>query len=737
MHEAQGVFVIQVADRIYIADAVPWVSWTEICLAGAVNRPADEYGTMWPFGDDIILINSNGMYLIKVTTPYRYWQLNEAGPDAATHRGSDIEETDGQLIFQKDRRHVRYRYLVGFSRIKDTSSHQNNRTASTATLEHESVPWESDLNGQDYNEIFATKEAGPFNGKHADISAFQDVIADGRFYGSIVAAQGNLPAADLDVSNWTSITDGAIDIQLYIYYSATSYRDVTRTTAQMDFSNCKSLEDVLEVGQKAINDTFKDLADVDIEVLVYRTDASTVQIALINWKPGARIVKVASGSEGTDLRDKLGFDGNTLADAQVDYAKDQRFFWPTALELKINQGGNSYRNATHYVVYRTMRIDEDGVRAGNSPLVYVGVDDVPLINVWVGDVSTDGTYTYFTPTTGTYKRTDYSPRFALLADTWQDMVQDSGATTPQILGYDEANSRYIITTGTTVGSGKVYAIGATNVFTASMSGTTMTVAANHTLDSDDVGKPVWFASGKLNWIKSVTDSTHAEMIESMTVASTGAAMDPTARFYGDQTVDRPVKNQVDSLLVRKTKYPLRRRFHSPITSGSVGAVAPGWVFVAQEADSEYQYGQTEYAHLVGCYAPDFQKYDRVDGGIYGFISDRKFVTVRGGYGTKRVDLSTVIERGDAADGTNIDALPDPEDTEASIGADDISNAVRMENDLHMVFTNEPGIRTYNNHEHGPNLAEGRLQETDLQQLQEKVVLHYDHIRGLEAWGTRT
>lgn len=720
-HESQKKFVVLVGSKLYYADDVPWSSWTEISMAGGYYLPDDSFCRMYEFDEDLILINASGFYRIKLDTP-RYWRINEQAPlyENRPADGTPSTITFGSLAGKSA---ISYRYLYAHSRIRNTSSFVNNRINANSTLEWQSGPAKPDTDGKDYFVEYTEKEIGPEYPSIADAYVAADETL-GLLLTNFVTGSA-LSGDYTEIDAWKEIADASFDLSIDIFSGNSSYASYTRTVGPMDFSPVENFNDLVFIIQSGLNGAFENLG----VKFICKYDLVAPGSGYIRFfvdTPGVFCTEIDNGSVGTDIYTALGFVGaETTFDTKKTYYNEKvvgPFVTPSTL-----------KTSTHLSLYRTARTDEDGIKRGNNPNLFVLVDDVPLVNVWVGDISTEGTEYYYTPTTGTFSQ----------RDSGNVLVTSSGVTTTSIDGVDIANDRYLLDNlqfigGTSPATGVVVGIGCSTVMRASVSGTTMTIFSGYSLSSDDEGKPVWFASGEQMWIRSVTSATTATLTESATISITGAAMNPTSRYVSDNVLDEIyMKNATyPALQPRIRSYALPTRFTEELPNCNIGSVVPGWILGATQGNNKYYFSDTAKDYLAGSYAPDLQYNDKIDSSIQEFIHQNDYVGIRSEYATWRLNLATTVELGDNSIGENIDGFNDPEIVDNSVGVEREGGTAILENGNFLTFTSEPAVKEFNMHKYGPSLTQDRIQESDIQELEPVTILYYDHILGAVLWGTK-
>lgn len=709
-HQSQRALVLQIGVKLYKANDVPWYEWEEIPCVGSFYALDDSFCRMYEDDDDLVLINASGFYRIKLDT-LRYWRMNDAAPVYGDRPADEAEEQPADRTANPIAT-IEYHYLYAHSRIYNSTHFAYNRTHADSLMEWQSGPTTADPDGQDYFIQFTKKDIGNgLNAPNIDNIKMQ--------FHNRETAQVALSGGYDATAAWQAIVDGVWKLTARVYQITSgvlSYEDISRNSAPMDFSGIESLDDVLTILNSYLNLTWQDIG-VRFDCRFYR-DGTNIKLQLITL--GAGVTMIASStcdaSRGTDLDAIIGL---TLSASSGDY-----FFEPKAIAGFTIP--DPVKAATHYALYRTARVDEPGVRAGNNPNKFILVDDVPLVNVF--EVTSSSGNNTVTVTTGVVRNCDNENTLVTVGH---------GSTT--ISAVHETTNTFL--TGAVLGdhTGLACAVGASNVFHASVSSGIMTIAG-HSLTGDDVGKPVWFASGEIRWITKILTSYTAEVSGTTNgnISSVAAAMNPTTRTISDTVMDTLFKKvpSYPHLLSRTKLFTLPSRFVKEMPNCNIGTVVPGWIFGTQQGDNKYYFSDTAKDYLAGQYASDLQYNDKIDGAIQEFIHQNDYVGIRTEYGSWRVNLTTVEEVGDTSVGENIDAFKDPEIADNSVGVEGEGGTAILENGNFLTFTSEPSIREFNMLEYGDNLAHNRLQESDIVELEPHVIMMYDHLRGLVLWGRK-
>jgi hypothetical protein len=78
----------------------------------------------------------------------------------------------------------------------------------------------------------------------------------------------------------------------------------------------------------------------------------------------------------------------------------------------------------------------------------------------------------------------------------------------------------------------------------------------------------------------------------------------------------------------------------------------------------------------------------------------------------------------------------PEMVDENIGTANEVSVATYKNNGEIVFTNEPAIRIFTGKEYGPNIAEGKIQKSDMQKFTGPVTIDYDPVVGITLWGVQ-
>lgn len=289
-----------------------------------------------------------------------------------------------------------------------------------------------------------------------------------------------------------------------------------------------------------------------------------------------------------------------------------------------------------------------------------------------------------------------------------------------------------------VGGGPT-AIGSDEPMLCTKSGTTVTkvVPASGTFDFEDadVGKTIFWADGTFDIIKSVTNATTLETVESSNKSvNVAMAFEPSDRNYNDTLTDQ-------TLTDRATAFPVLNRFFDALPNSDIGAVAPGFTVVASEDGTKGYYSQYSDSsrYLSGHHYAEFQQFIMTDL-IKEIQAIPNQLIVWCKNSTWRFQTNVVDSVQDARVGESIGILSGKGNVDENIGISDRMGVVSYGNGMKMVVTSEPGIRLFDGYRYGENKLMdefGRgMVKSDFQIMKDRVVGYYEpNMYGMMFWGS--
>lgn len=514
---------------------------------------------------------------------------------------------------------------------------------------------------------------------YAEVLSDEPVGDESETCGRVLGA--TLSAADLLHTAWNTITNGCFGFTLN-----TDFYNIT-----VDLTSVETLSDVAYKIQNSIR-TVTDLQDVTVE---FDKDHFVMKSG-VNDSFGASITSGTSG--GTDISSKLKFSTATISDVESTKA--------LAVGTCTMPAGSEQANV--YCIYRTQDLGEKNL---GDPGLLAWVKDLPAMRVFTGSI----TASTLTLTSGTIEREDEGCEVKAADGTRFTLTTWLTSTTATV-------------SETTLGA-QAMAIGSeTTPFTASQAGATITISSGITLVSaTHVGKQIYWADGGTSVIKSVTNTSTAVAVWGDNHAAQTAGISPTSRTFTDTVSD-------EDLDARFSAYPLRNRFQVPIPNGSIGAVAPGFVFTAMRGSNRFNYCDVQYAWLLGYYHQAFQKSEEVWDGIQAIIVNDGYCTMRGSVSVYRQSTINFMDVGDNILGESVNKLPSLKVISEGFGSigSGASQMVSLGNELFV--TTEPGLRQFNGTEFGDNLAVKTIQRSDLNKMKQTYVAGYNPICGEFIWG---
>lgn len=732
VHRQLGKFIVQHGRRVYISDQIPPRSWTEVVIQ-AKYIPSDEEGQLYEDGDDAILVNSMGNYRIKAKLdPPVGWRLNDP---LITENGT---EAPGDANFGSEEDVLTpnvYHYLHSLTRFQLPEALRPmdmDRTDATKgmVIAQETGSTKIDGEGIDRTQISTRYPVGPMY----DTTDYDQIL-------SLITSDA-LVSPWTDYREWARHDDCTFEVQFNGASGTQTYEILVDTTG------VRTLHEVAARIQDAMR-VYPDLKDIEFTYggTPRFPGVSTEKFYMI-WPeqgPGDGLVLVQAISGvgyGTDISGEdagggIAMYGNSPTYNNLWYNNEVR-----DVEVPDNRG------ATHITQWRTLNVGTIGLEAGNKPNIFIWNKDVPICKAFLASVAAGAPYRELTASKGQLANED----FGCLLSMWDDeAVSGLGELIEgRIVKDDDDPDTYKVLDSvfTTTETDQVAVIGSDTLIEASQSGTTVTLTLHKRiirdyagaavsplptvdweLTADDEGKPFFWADGTLSIIKRVTSTTEFEDAYSFDRASQPATMDPTKRAINDDVKD-------EDLLARGIL--LQNRYWLPLPLNGRGILVPGYLVVSRKEERTYYYSQPQNnGTLLGYYHPGGQLNEHLDDGIIGYERQDNLVIIKTKHGTFKLNTSVGYEFGDADLGERPLQLPDPEVLDTSVGFGANSGFAILENNSLLLFTNEQGVRVLHGSELGSNLSEGKIQVSEINQLEPRAVLAYDSDLGALVYGRQT
>jgi len=682
-HEGVNKTVAQFGRRIYVCNGISLCEWTEAIGIGRQPYfgPANVHGGRFIIeGDDVILININGMYRVRLVSEPYYYKLNSIPPNVVI-----IDEEESKNADYK----YKYNYTYSLSRLSGgTTLKDRLDVADGIVLEHESPPVKTNNGVRDWGYRWAVRPVG----------------AGDKTYGLLTG--GALEGAYATQAGWSNISDG----EFVMSVSGENY------TIGVDLSGITDMNDLCKRLTYAAQ-THKPLKKVTFEydedhIIVKTGEGQTIGVC------------TSAGGTGTDISDALGLTADKGATATTpSYTAPLTVYYLSMPQDSDGNTINDWWHATHYTVYRTGNAADlpDDVDAHD----YRWVKDVPVAKAFTGSV--DGNT--LTVTKGTI---EYEDRNAVVFAedgsyfTISTEYDGKSSTVAPVTGIKDKNGNPI----TSIPLQSMAIGGCKHVFTASQSGTAIMINSGVSLDSSYVGKQIFWADNTISIIKSVIDASNAIALSSETHETQGACCDPVSRVISDTISDDDIRQDY----ARFAGWPLRIRYQDAMPDADIGIALPGYILTAVQGTSEYAYCSRLYRWHVGYYHPGFQVYKDIVDGIQALYNKDASLLIVGSRKKYYVDSAAGYEVGETRIGESVTKLPDPSVISNAIGTVPSNAAQELENGTRILVTNEPAVRIMAISEDSANLADGRIQKSDLCKMSPVYIGAYDPVCGYFLWG---
>jgi hypothetical protein len=371
-------------------------------------------------------------------------------------------------------------------------------------------------------------------------------------------------------------------------------------------------------------------------------------------------------------------------------------------------------DVTHFGIYRTLNISEISSPPGSgaaadslvhNPALYVWAYDLPVAKAFTATQSGN----VVTATTGFFETADVGS-FLM----WDNHVSGN------IIAI--TSSTTAVVDGTVSNSGQCV-IGGGRVLNGYQSGKTITLTAGSFIPYNDVGKPIFWADGRISWITDVVNSTTAitdfiqiinEQAATMNMYDDDTAnYNPFSRNYGDVILDDGIKVGEIGLTERNqaanTLYFPKKGF-IPLPDCDIGVFDYGLVICAIRDGAKFYHSDTAVKpYCVGYYRPDLQE-ERVEEEIRQLCSVGSVVAVFMKTKTRTIAATSAQEAGATDIGESIYTLPSSVLVDNLIGVI-AYQSIQTKGSSIIALTNDRAIRGFDGTGWAPsNLAMDRVQK---------------------------
>ncbi len=656
--------------------------WIEYFILG--DQPTNTTSQMFKMKDKIVLTNSNGVFILNSVYDGRYgWKSNDYLPKYKL----DLESPQISSTVPSA-----YNYLYTYTRLNGLYTEDRNSVYTHTEietppmlLEHEIIP-ETDY------------EPGDLNTDYAQMTTNEPLMRSKKKVYNVLNTSFNsfAPWIDLSEDNHNPCLTVVVDGE--------------ETHAYFEFVNVESMDDVASALRRG-------LKDVSIGFEVVRADKGGVgYFSIYNTDKDY----VWSFKEYSSV-DPLGADMilNNIIIESSDYEE--------ALGVTIGtfRYPSNRKDITHYSVYRTKDIypytvqpvDLTDPRIGNSSNIYSWVADIPVIDTIEGDVNFNGSKWVFTLSAG---GGDF-----MIGSTYH---LDASGTVTRLKFVGKVNgseNEYYVDWIKGIpnnGVGLIMYTGTNTSFTAYKEGNVITFS-DYTPVEEDIGKAVFWSDGTVSFLSSLTTTIDSEDKEPQRMY-----INPTERNYYDTMSD----NERDGYAQYLT---LKTRGYNKLPQSNLATYNKGLLVVALKDYNKLYYTGTSEMSTIG-YHHINQVNDSIEKGIRCMFSVGDVFTFLTTSSTHTVNpkQATVLE---TEFGEFYTVMPDAFLVNGTIGGASQFRWANGEKGDVMVITNEPAVRFFDGSTYTANLADGKIQHTELQLLNENMLMSYSSTGGVHIWGYRS
>jgi hypothetical protein len=670
-HRAQNKILIHIDTRLFYTTP-EFIEYTE-CYCISYRGLGNSASEMDEIENDIIIFNANGLFKVNLLpNDITYYKINSPIP---------TELITGTPVTPA----LKYGYKYTYSLARITGSSQNRTRLTTGSYPvHETGPCKYNADLVDYAEIWAGRPVG-------DESSLYEILT-----GATLAAPYNTP------SGWSGISNG----QFTIAINGTSYN------VAVDFTAARSMSEVAARIQAALRAILLQGYSSAI-YCEYIVD----HFVITNLYEGGTLSETSAGNAGTDIgatamkcQAGTGTSSQPTYTAHIDVA---------TLDIPLDSTDDTpERHHTHFSVYRTLDIGDNGVLAGNNEEQFVWVSDVPVAKAFVAYRTDD----IVTATSG-----DFAPEDVGCRLRFADGTEVSIKTWISDHAVETETSGSITSQAAAIGGSSIAGT-PIRVMEVSQTAQALLRTAGSTFTVADIGKTIFLSDGSEVHVIEYIDANNVTVLESQTVDNLGACMDPQCRNFKDTVSD-------DILRARITDLSLLHRFTEPIPDSgcSIGAVIPALIFTAASEDSRYYYSviPLKKEYLIGYYNP--RQYSTVKDAIQKISQFPNVITIYCSHSTYVVPTNTFVTF-DINSIVQIAMISGQICIDEQIGIKCPGAVCRLPNGTDWMVTSEPAIRIFDGSQFTANLGADRVMKKLLQIAAGSMYAMYDPFNGVTLFG---
>lgn len=678
-HQTKEKIIIHIDYRVFITDK-NISTWEEVAFYN--ERPANSRSYFIEFGSYFYMFNANGIFKIDLSySPAIGYKINSSEPSVQV-----TQVSKSNLL------PYGYRYLYCMSRISGAGI-TGDRTTTGAIIEQVSAPVKPNATeNRDYGEVWLARPIGDTTSTYYKLSG------------------GSLPAGYDTVAEWATISSGQFKISV----------NSEEQNIEVDFTGVESFAEIAERIQTAMLGYWDDIT----------VEFSGGKFYFTNKEKNGTISVTSAGDGGTNIGDTSGGGSGALSchTGSGTAAPLAYYTQHTVSELTIPVDVTTSQPAghwTHYSIYRTQDIGEEGIANGTNSEAYVWVADIPIAKVGYATLAGDSGvveidyYPYPVFTQGDVGNT-------LTFSDGESFTITSKTSSKVIVVYlaiergNKGGTMFKIGTGGTP-------------LSASQVGSTLTITSGYSLTNADIGRPIFFMDGSSATIKSVEGASSATTYESQTITNQPAIINPTSRKFSDSITD-------EILTTRSAVWTLPNRLWTSLPNCDIGDIINGFIFCAKSGEKSIYYSQMASGkeYLSGYYRSDSQT-DILKDRITFIIGLSELGAVWCSHSTYAYPMSSFSKITDSSGGVYF-VITGRYEISQSIGTTDIGSISRISAYQALLRTNEPAFRVLYREgsllKYTESVSHQRL-DTKTKELNNISSSSYDNINGYIVWSSNS
>lgn len=663
------------------------VGWEQIPVVGNESFH-NSYSHFELEGEDLWLFNANGLFRIitkdKDVDEYIAIKANMQELD------EDSRVTESKISADNI---SKYYYIVTHT-ILENSFYGQTRSDSGVRVLYESAPVFPSTDTPDYSEVDSIVPVGAYN-------AYLAV---------------DTPAV-VDMDTWRAYENNEV-FRITIRETTIGSTVVNHgdTSLYPDLSNVNSFQDIAD----AINDVIQE--SVGYFRLGFYTTSDGDPIFYIYSTDERFFVDIRNDN----ISSNLGLYGFTAT--------------PGGTEVTLVTNSND-KPFTHYSIYRTTDISlilkyengedvdlSDG-RITNDVNGFTWVTDIPRGKIVPYTITADSFILNYPYVAGTWISSDRLSN----NDTLSTIIPVDGAISNKVLYFaynDSGEKIYLLHPSAGQMDGTYGNVGCDHVAQATQVNGIVT-STSAFVSACAVGDYITWEDGTFSLVESIDSSTQITTADKSSRSTQYAgAFNMTSnktRVYHDLTPDNVLKSKIgyESLLTRLMK---------PVPNCNVGTFVSGYFIGTNKGGNVISYSQVANSYHAGLHNPLIQKSYFINEGIHAITEINGIAIIRCKNKTYIMNPQQSQNAADPRFPDTVFILNDPQLVDGSIGTSNEVSVAKMDVGREVVLTSEPALRIFDGQQYSENLAEGRIQKSDMQKFTGPVTVDYDPIHGITLWG---